>query len=98
MFIVVEVVCKFKPGACMALFSNNQLTVLGMDRRAPNISVVTGQLVCTLTLRMKKARVSPITPLHIQGAEKSVGRCAVAIVWEGSKVALPIRQRLANHV
>jgi hypothetical protein len=65
----MEGVCKFAPGAHVALFSDNQPTVSWVDRLASKSSVVAGQLVRALALQMKKARVSPMTPLHIRGAE-----------------------------
>jgi hypothetical protein len=69
LFLVMEAVCSFKPGAHVALFSDNQPTVSWVERLASKSSVVAGQLVRALALRMKKARVSPVTPLHIRGAE-----------------------------
>ena len=68
LFLVMEAVCAFSPGAHTALFSNHP-TVSWVDCLASKGLVVAGQLVQALALRMKKARVSPITPLHIQGAE-----------------------------
>ena len=69
LFLVMEAVCAFLPGAHAALFSNNQPTVSWVDRLASKSSVVASQLVRALALCMKKVRVSPITPLHIRGAE-----------------------------
>ena len=65
LFLVMEAVYKFNLRAHEVLFSKNLSTVPWVDRLAPKNPVATGKLVRALSLRTKKARVSPITPLHI---------------------------------
>ena len=65
LFLVMEAVSTFVPGSHVALFSDNQPTVLWVDRLASQSLVVAGVLVRALALRTKKVRVSPITLLPI---------------------------------
>ena len=66
----MEAVYRFESDAQSSLFSSNHPTILWVDGQvASKSSVVARQLVCALALRIKKATVSPITPLHIQRSE-----------------------------
>jgi hypothetical protein len=69
LFLVMEVVCNFTPGDHVLLFSDNSPTVHWVRRLAAKGSLVAGQLLRALALRMKKNRVSPLTPMHIKGEE-----------------------------
>jgi hypothetical protein len=69
LFLVKEVVCRFVPGDHVLLFSDNSPTVHWVRRLAAKGSLVAGQLLRALALRMKKNRVSPLTPMHIKGEE-----------------------------
>jgi hypothetical protein len=67
LWLVMEKVCGFKPAPYVALFSDNSLTVHWVRRMAAKGSLVAGQLLRALALRMKVQGVSPLTPLHIEG-------------------------------
>jgi hypothetical protein len=69
LFLVMEVVCKFIPGDHILLFSDNSPAVHWVHRLAAKGSLVAGQLLRALALRMKKNRVSPLTPMHVKGEE-----------------------------
>jgi hypothetical protein len=53
--------------AHVALFSDNQPTVSWVERFAARGSLVADQLLRILALRLRKARVSPLTTMHIAG-------------------------------
>ena len=67
LFVVMEEVCGFEAVAHVALFSDNSPTVHWVRRLAARGSLVAGQLLRALALRLKTSKVSPLTPLHIQG-------------------------------
>jgi hypothetical protein len=69
LFMVMEAVCNFEPGDHLLIFSDNSPTVHWVRRMAARGSLVAGQLLRALALRMKANHVSPLTPLHIQGVQ-----------------------------
>ena len=72
LWLVMEEVCKPQPGAHCAVFSDNSPTVSWTQRLAAKSSLVAGQLLRALALRLKTSNVSPLTPLHIPGPENSI--------------------------
>jgi len=72
LFLVMEEVCTFEAGAHIALFSDNSPTVSWVRRLAAKGSLVAGELLRALSLRLKLRRVSPLTPLHIKGDNNSM--------------------------
>ena len=58
--------------AHVALFSDNQPTVSWVERFAARGSLVADQLLRVLALRMHKARVSPLTTMHIAGSRNQM--------------------------
>lgn len=69
LFLVMEEVCNFEPGDHLLIFSDNSPTVHWVQRMAARGSLVAGQLLRALALRMKVNHVLPLTPLHIQGVQ-----------------------------
>jgi hypothetical protein len=67
LWLAMEEVCQFTPGAHVALFSDNSPTVHWVRRMAARGSRVASQLLRALALRLKIKQVSPLTPLHIPG-------------------------------
>ena len=65
-------VCQLKSGSHGALFSNNQPTFHWVQRMASKSSMVAGQLVHALVLRMKMDGVSPLTPLYVAGKKNAM--------------------------
>jgi hypothetical protein len=72
LWLVMEKVCDPKPGAHFALFSDNSPTVSWVNRLAAKGSLVAGELLRALALRMKAKQVSPFTTLHIAGQENAM--------------------------
>jgi hypothetical protein len=72
LWLVLEDVCKVKPGAHVALFSDNSPTVNWVRRMAARGSLVADQLLRALALRLKQKHVSPLTPLHIEGKKNEM--------------------------
>jgi hypothetical protein len=72
LWLVMEDVCKPKPDAHYALFSDNSPTVSWIKRMAAKGSLVAGELLRALALRMKMTRVSPLTTLHIAGQRNAM--------------------------
>ena len=72
LYLIMEEVCDLHSGSHVALFSDNQPTVSWVQRLASKSSVVAGQLIRALSLRLKKHGVSPLTPLHIRGVENAL--------------------------
>jgi hypothetical protein len=72
LWLVMEKVCNPKPGANFALFSDNSPTVSWVNRMAARGSLVAGELLRALTLRMKTKHASPLTTLHIAGQENAM--------------------------
>ena len=69
MWLVMEEGFPKLQSAHVALFSDNSPTIGWLKRLASRGSLVAMQLVQALTLRLKKAGASPLTPLHISGEE-----------------------------
>jgi hypothetical protein len=69
LWLVMEEVCIFQPADHVALFSDNSPTVHWVRRLASKRSRVAEHLVQALAMRLKKNRVSPLTPLHIAGRQ-----------------------------
>ena len=72
LWLVMEDVCNITKGDRVALFSDNQPTVSWVKRMASKSSVVAGQLIRALALRLKISGASPLTPLHIRGVENAI--------------------------
>ena len=72
LYLIMEVVCNLIIGAHVALFSDNQPTVSWVKRLAAKSSLIAGQLLRALVLRMKKRGTSPLTPLHIPGPQNQM--------------------------
>lgn len=72
LWLVMEAVCPFVSGDHVALFSDNSPTVSWVQRMAARGSLVAGQLLRALALRMKTKHVSPLTPLHIAGKKNAL--------------------------
>ena len=67
LFLVMEVVCNLQPGKHVALSSDNLPTVSWVRQMAARGSLVADQLLRVLAFRLKARRVSPLTPLRIEG-------------------------------
>jgi hypothetical protein len=67
LWLVMEEVCGLEAASHVALFSDNSPTVHWVRRMAARGSRVAGELLRALALRMKVKKVSPLTPLHIEG-------------------------------
>jgi hypothetical protein len=72
LFLVMEVVCDLQPGDHLALFSDNSLTVSWVRQMAAWGLLVADQLLRILAFRLKARRVSPLTPLHIEGKKNEM--------------------------
>ena len=72
LWLVMEEVCEVKFGDHVAVFSDNQPTVLWVDRLASKSSVVAGKLLGALALRLKMKVSSPLTPFHIAGKQNAM--------------------------
>ena len=72
LWLCMEDVCNIESGSHVALFSDNQPTVSWVQRLASKSSVVAGQLVRALALRLKMTGASPLTPLHIAGVQNAM--------------------------
>ena len=72
LWLVMEEVCPELRAAHVALFSDNSPTIGLVKRLAVRGSLVAIKLVWALTLRLKKAGASPLTPFHIYGEENSM--------------------------
>jgi len=68
----MEEVCGFEAATHVALFSDNSPTVHWVRRMAAKGSLVAGQLIRALALRLKTTKVSPLTPLHIEGEKNAM--------------------------
>ena len=71
-WLVMEEVCSKLRASHVALFSDNSPTIGWVKCLAVRGSLVSMQLVRALTLRLKKAGASPLTPLHISWEENSM--------------------------
>ena len=56
----------------VAMFSNNHPTVSWFDRLVSKISVVSGQLLRALAIRLKIKGASLLTPFHIAGNQNDM--------------------------
>ena len=65
LWLVMEEVCEVKSGDHVAVFSNNHPAVSWLGGLASKISVVAGQFLRTLALRLKMKRALPLTHCHI---------------------------------
>ena len=72
LWLVMEDVCNIQTGDHAALFSDNQPTVSWVRRLAAKSSLVAGQLIRALALRVKMKGASPLTPLHIAGVQNAM--------------------------
>ena len=72
LWLVMEEVCGLTAGDHVALFSDNSPTVSWVTRMAARGSLVAGQLLRALALRMKVKEVSPLSTLHIQGEKNAM--------------------------
>ena len=70
--LVMEEVCDVKSGDYVAVFSNNHPTVSWVDWLASTSSVVAGQLLRALSLRLKMKGASALTHFHIAGKQNSM--------------------------
>ena len=68
----MEEFCPKLQAAYVVLFSYNLPTIGWAKRLAARGSLVETQLMQALMLRLKKSGASPLTPLHIAGAENSM--------------------------
>ena len=71
-WLVMEEVCDVKYGDHVAVFSNKQPTVLWVDQLASKSSVVAGQLLGALTLRLKMKVAFLLKPFHISGNQNAM--------------------------
>ena len=72
LWLVMEEVCNLTRSCHVALFSDNQNTVSWIGKLASKSSLVAGQLIRALALRLKMRRASPLTVQHIRGVENAV--------------------------
>ena len=73
LWLVMENVCDVESGTHVALFSDNQHTVVSwVTHMASKSSDVAGQLLRALSLRLKMKGVSPITALHVLGKQNAM--------------------------
>ena len=72
LWIVMEEVCEVKSGDHVAVFSDNQPTVLWVDQLASKSSVVAGQLLRALALILKMKGEFPLTPFYIAGNQNDM--------------------------
>ena len=72
LWIVMESVCHPVQNKHVALFSDNSPTVHWVQRLAAKQSPIAMQLIRALALRLQLQRASPLTPLHIAGANNAM--------------------------
>ena len=72
LWLVMEDVCNISSGDHVALFSDNAPTVAWARRLAAKSSVVAGQLIRALALRLKMMGASPLSTLHIAGVQNEM--------------------------
>ena len=73
-FLVLEYVVPALSNRHVAMFCDNSPTIAWVERMALRSgSMIAGQLLMALAIRMKEAGVSPLTPLHIQGRQNGIG-------------------------
>ena len=69
LFLVMKAICPKLRETFSALFSDNSPTMRWARRLAAKGSLVAGQLLRALALRIKARRTSPLTPQHISGTK-----------------------------
>ena len=69
LLLVMEEVCPKLRSAYVAFFRDNSPTIGWVKRLASMGSVIAMQIVRALTLRLKRAGASLLTPLRIAGEE-----------------------------
>ena len=69
LWLVMEEVFPKLLAVYVALFGDNSPTIGWVKCLVVRVSLAAMQLVQALTLRIKKAGASPLTPLHIYGEE-----------------------------
>ena len=72
LWLVMEEEREVKYGDHVAVFSDNQPTVLWVDRLASKSSIVAVQLLRALALRLKIKGASLLTPFHISGKQNAI--------------------------
>ena len=72
LWLVMEDVCNITSGTHVALFSDNSPTVSWVERLACRSSLVAGQLIRALALRLKTMGASPLTTLHVPGVQNAM--------------------------
>jgi PAS domain-containing protein len=70
-WLVVECTCDITPGTHVAIYSDNDATVVRIRKRKSKARIA-GALIRALSLRLKYAQASPLTPLHIQGKRNMI--------------------------
>jgi hypothetical protein len=72
LWLMIEEVCHLPPASHVALFSDNSPTVQWVRKLAAKGSLVAGQLLRALSLRLKMKQVSPLTTMHIEGSKNAL--------------------------
>ena len=72
LWLVMEDVCDITTGTHVALFSDNSPTVSWVQRLAVKSSLVAGQLIRALALRLKVMGASPLSTLHVPGVQNAM--------------------------
>ena len=72
LWLVMEDVCDIASGTHISLFNNNKPTVHLVERQAKKSSVVVGQLIQALVLRLKMSRASRLMTLPIEGVQNAM--------------------------
>jgi hypothetical protein len=70
-WLVLEAICDLQPGAHVAIYSDNEATVVRIGKMKSKAAVGAG-LMRILSLRLKYKKVSPLTPLHIEGKRNMI--------------------------
>jgi hypothetical protein len=70
-WLVVECICDITPGTHVAIYSDNEAMVVRVKKKKARARVA-GFLIRALSLRLKYAQASPLTPLHIQGKQNGI--------------------------
>jgi hypothetical protein len=72
LWLMMEEVCLLTPASHVALFSDNSPTVQWVRKLAAKSSLVAGQLLRALSLRLKVKKTSPLTTMHIEGSKNAL--------------------------
>ena len=70
-WLVVEATCELQPGTHVAIYSDNDATVTRINKMKSK-AAVGAVLMRILALRLKYMKVSPLTPLHIEGKRNMI--------------------------